>query len=241
MRAFLRRLLFQRGWDTLCRHRAPIRAVRAALAEEAGSERRPLLDVGSGGAGLAAFLPDIQVVGVDIDQPARIVPNLEFRTGSILELPFADREFEVVSCIDVIENLAPDDRPAAIAELVRVARRGVVVACPQGRVAAECDADFRRALAARDREAPGWLAEHEAYRYPEVDEVVDAVRSADPSARVSASFSESAAVCRTVRRAAARSDVLYAAVNLLFGLLLPLMPRPGRESGYRMVVVAERG
>jgi hypothetical protein len=42
-----------------------------------------------------------------------------------------------------------------------------------------------------------------------------------------------------VRGAAARSDALYLAMNLLLGLLLPLVPEPKSENSYRMVMLAE--
>jgi hypothetical protein len=69
--------------------------------------------------------------------------------------------------------------------------------------------------------------------------VADSVRRASGDTSLSLSYCEPARVSRLVRAAAARSTLLYAAVNLLFGLLLPLIPEPSEETGYRMVLFAE--
>jgi ubiquinone/menaquinone biosynthesis C-methylase UbiE len=56
-----------------------------------------------------------------IDQPKRVC-------ASVLSLPFADRSFDTVTCLEVLEHL--DDPSAAVRELARVARRAVVVSVP---------------------------------------------------------------------------------------------------------------
>jgi SAM-dependent methyltransferase len=48
--------------------------------------------------------------------------------GSVDSLPFSDRTFDVVTCLEVLEHLT--DPGAAVAELRRVARRAVVLSVP---------------------------------------------------------------------------------------------------------------
>ena len=48
--------------------------------------------------------------------------------GSVYTLPFADRSFDVVTCLEVLEHL--NDPRAAAEELQRVARKAVVLSVP---------------------------------------------------------------------------------------------------------------
>jgi ubiquinone/menaquinone biosynthesis C-methylase UbiE len=48
--------------------------------------------------------------------------------ASVFSLPFADRSFDTVTCLEVLEHL--EDPAAAVRELARVSRRAVVVSVP---------------------------------------------------------------------------------------------------------------
>jgi ubiquinone/menaquinone biosynthesis C-methylase UbiE len=49
-------------------------------------------------------------------------PNLRFRAGSLLDLPFPDGHFDAVTCFETIEHV--DDAEKALSELRRVVRPG---------------------------------------------------------------------------------------------------------------------
>src|SRR3954454_3047363 len=166
MRRLLGRVLYRYGWDTRYRSREAVKVIRDVLGGDG------LLDVGCGPGGLASFMPEIEVTGVDVDEPADPPPNLQFVRGSITDLPFEDRAFGVVGCVDTLEFLSPEDRTAGISELVRVADRAVVIPCPKGEVARSCDDRFRLALEARDLPVPSWISEPQPYPYPTLEEVV---------------------------------------------------------------------
>lgn len=221
------RWFYRFGWDTRSRHRTPARILRPLLT---GADAQ-LLDAGSGLFGLAAFLPDVNVIGIDESPDATLV-------GTITDLPFADRSFRVVSCIDVLEHLPADVRPRAVQELVRVASDAVLIATPNGENAERCDAEFEAALRRRGKPLPEWLVEHRAQTYPTVDSIVELLQQAGVN-QFSLSFCEPTRICRIVRGAAARSSVLYAIVNLLFGAILPLLPEPRSSNAYRMIVLAQ--
>ena len=238
-RAFVRRLLYRFGWDTRSRHRTPVHALRRALADLPDQGGPLLLDAGSGRGGVAVFMPDVDVTGVDLQPPAEPLTNLTFRQGTITELPFPDRSFPLVSCIDVLEYLSFEERDKAIGELVRVASRGVLIACPHGELARNCDREYQQALLQRGRPVPEWITEPSPHPYPTAGGVADSVRRANGEASISVSYCEPVRICRLVRVAAARSNKLYAGVNLLFGLLLPFMGQPSAATGYRMVLFAK--
>lgn len=91
-----------------------------------GGEKMRILDVGGRPGLIHEFLPahDTYV----IDEVEDTIDNYIVADGT--RLPFADRAFDVVACLDVLEHIEPDDRSSFIAELSRVAGKGIVVTAP---------------------------------------------------------------------------------------------------------------
>jgi SAM-dependent methyltransferase len=148
----------------------------APLVEEL--DRGSVLDVGSGGEGVAGWLAgQWSVTALDtsfesngtMPGPRQAAPRRVVGDGR--ELPFEDRAFDVVLALDVLEHIPTEDRDRTIAELIRVARRRVIVACPTGRAALAADARLAAGLRARGMSPPSWLAEHEQYGFPEREEL----------------------------------------------------------------------
>ena len=239
----LRSFFYRYGWDTRCRNLCPARLLRTALPASSRSTHPALLDVGSGELGLSAFLRGLSVVGSDLQPSIGRNGRCSFVRSAATALPFRDRSFPAVSCIDVLEHLAPAHRAEAITECVRVASRVVLFAFPDGMRARACDQAFQEACRRHSRQVPAWVEEHLRHEYPVSDGVAEQVRQAaaqlDRRAQLTASACEPLAICRLVRAAASRSTLLYALCNLWFGLGAFLMraPRPGE--GYRTVLVAE--
>ncbi|KAK5257449.1 hypothetical protein LTR40_009579 [Exophiala xenobiotica] len=109
-----------------------------------------LLDVGSGSGTIsvsfAKLIPDGQVTGIDLN--ANILPrvravaetagvkNIEFQQGSVYQLPFADETFDVTFCHQVLIHIGtPWD---ALREMLRVTKRGGIVAAREGDYESEC-------------------------------------------------------------------------------------------------------
>lgn len=243
MRDIFEWAIYRYGWDTRCRNWVPARILRALLENLPAPSGPILLDVGCGRIGVAAFLNGAKVVGVDVEPPLESVENFTFQQGTITDLPFPDKSFQVVSCIDVLEHLPLEARDCAIDELVRVASRAVLVACPHGENGQACDAEFQSALGSRNRPVPPWVAEHQRQEYPTTTKVAEKLREAAAASgrkvKITLSYCEPVKACRFVRGAAARSGALYFSANLLLGVLLPLLPAPGFENSYRMVMLAE--
>lgn len=143
----------------------------ADVVERAGGTR--LLEVGGGSRGIAPYLgPSWQITNCDTtfadygSRRAAAYTRAERVIGSVLDLPFADRSFDTVVALDLLEHLAPDDRPAALQELARVTARTTVMGCPCGNVALRVDRELARLLARHDLPSPGWLDEHLQKGFP---------------------------------------------------------------------------
>jgi 2-polyprenyl-3-methyl-5-hydroxy-6-metoxy-1,4-benzoquinol methylase len=104
------------------------------------AEPRSLLDVGCGEGVLvhrwAQSMPASRIVGIDLEEDSiqagwseRRAPNLEYRTMSAEDLPFAEDEFDLATAIEVLEHV-PDPR-RTLAEMARCARRHLLVSVPR--------------------------------------------------------------------------------------------------------------
>ena len=120
----------------------------ASAIESVAPGRGPLrvLDVGTGGADIPLALIErgratgrlVTVTGIDsrpevlaaaavVDPRTTATGELALHVGDGLALPFADRSFDVVHCSLVVHHLEPHDARTLLAEMCRVALRGVVV------------------------------------------------------------------------------------------------------------------
>ena len=238
-------IIYRYGWDTRVRHHLALAHLEQLLRSLPSADDPKVLDVGCGSGGIAAFLPSTDVVGVDVSVPAHLLPNVSFRHGTVTALPFDAATFPIVSCVDVLEHLSPDDRRLAGHELIRVASHGVILACPQGAPGKRCDAEFRRALEAREREVPLWLREHQEYPLPRTTDLIeclqDAAAASGRSLSIVKAYCEPVSICRLVRSAAARSPAFYLILNMLLGAMTPVLDRTARRRGYRVVLVARLG
>lgn len=86
--------------------------------------QRSVLDVGCYEAPLRALLKDVEYTGIDIVGDPDQVIDLE----NVERLPFADRQFHCVVCVEVLEHL--DGLHRVFDELVRVADRYLIVSLP---------------------------------------------------------------------------------------------------------------
>ena len=107
-----------KAWDYLPTYLAKLARVRGWLnALPAGTR---VLDAGCGeGILVEEFAGRLAIEGVDANYASAHVQR-----GSLLALPFADGRFPRALCLDVLEHLAYEDQPKALAELHRVLAPG---------------------------------------------------------------------------------------------------------------------
>lgn len=102
------------SWDYYPTYIAKLAAVRAWLDTLPATTR--VLDAGCGeGVLVDEYAARLRISGVDANYASERVT-----TGSLLALPFPDASFDRALCLDVLEHLAYEDQPRALAELHRV-------------------------------------------------------------------------------------------------------------------------
>jgi ubiquinone/menaquinone biosynthesis C-methylase UbiE len=108
-----------------------MRAIAAALLDTAyrGRSDLQILDAGCGTGGNVLFLQRYgRVVGIDLaaealDLGGKRLPGILAR-ASVLQIPFADASFDLVTSFDVIYHRAVPDEGQALSEMARVLRPG---------------------------------------------------------------------------------------------------------------------
>ena len=112
---------------------------RKIVAEVVALSPQTFLDAGCGEGFVARqvidAVPGIDLTGCDVSDVALEIatdvnPEGRFVVGSLTDLPFPDRSFDVVGCFEVLEHLPGDLPRRALSELARVARRAAVLSVP---------------------------------------------------------------------------------------------------------------
>ena len=103
--------------------------MRAVVAKV---DPQSVLDAGCGEGEMVrrgVLPPAVQPVCVDVLTASLAINPCPARVcASVLALPFGDRSFDAVTCLEVLEHL--DNPAAAVRELARVSRRAFVVSVP---------------------------------------------------------------------------------------------------------------
>jgi len=139
-------------------------------AIRSGGEVFSVLEVGSGGLQeLALFLPEDRIIFLDKSFPPQLAGKPGFVTGNATNLPFRNEAFDLVVSIDVYEHIPVPERFVYLRELLRCARRMVVLAAPfaDGLVIAYEKLCHEYYKALHGKEHP-WLKEHQENGLPDL-------------------------------------------------------------------------
>ena len=90
-------------------------------------EPSEVLEIGIGNSFISKYLRErsIKVVTLDIDK--RLEPDI---AGSVLNIPFQDKSFQVVAGYELLEHLPYEDVPKALAEMSRVSKEYIILSLP---------------------------------------------------------------------------------------------------------------
>jgi len=163
-------------FDHFERH-ALTKAIVDHVRELSGSAALRILDVGGAAASLGRFLPDDNVIALDLDGAA----GASFVRGAGTDLPFRDSSFELVTCHDTLEHVPPGARQQFVNEMMRVASRLVVVSgpfCdPLVEAAEELVINVARKTLGSSCDTVKFLNEHAYYGLPSMDTLLEWFKS----------------------------------------------------------------
>jgi ubiquinone/menaquinone biosynthesis C-methylase UbiE len=166
-------------------------AVLTKIDEVTRSENQviSMLEVGCGSEGLAEFYPRLNHDSYTVDSLDVVLPHTSFRrdyprpfnTPIVADaccLPFDDASKDFVISVDSLEHVPAKDRPIYISELVRVARRGVLLTCPMQSDGGDyaggvCDVEYQRWYTKRFGRANETIGEHIEFGAPSVNQLIE--------------------------------------------------------------------
>ena len=208
------------------------------------AEAEPILEVGSGNLGLGEFIAR-PFVGCDVLFDRNLIlPTLSPVCASGTRLPFRDASFNTVLCLDTMEHVPQAARRAFTEELLRVARKVLIIGAPMGDAAAEADRKLHQHYMKRNVKEPSWLTEHISLinEYPQAAFFEGIVRDMGFSCEIRKG--ESAIVHRVVillehTRIIARGMILLSRMPWRY-IILPLLRMMNRSASYRTYLVIRK-
>jgi len=119
-----------------------------------------ILEVGSGSLGLGEFFGK-PFVGCDVSFDPKTFSSFILPVcASGTRLPFRDRTFGVVLCLDTMEHVPREFRPPFVRELLRVTRSVLILGAPMEEKAALADRRLHDYFQSKGLKEPSWLQEH---------------------------------------------------------------------------------
>jgi ubiquinone/menaquinone biosynthesis C-methylase UbiE len=86
-----------------------------------------VLEIGIGNGFVSKYLKERETEVTTLDIDKRLNPNI---IGSLLELPFDNESFNIVTCYEVLEHLPYKDVSKALSEIYRVSNSHVILSIP---------------------------------------------------------------------------------------------------------------
>lgn len=153
-------------------------AIDEAMRKDITGKTKRLLEVGSAGCGYGRYFKPgkWELTSIDIQKipelERRRYPHINFIQYEGKKLPFKDKSFDTVICVDTLEHIPYNQRPAFIKELKRVCGGQILMIFPHDK-SAKAEERFRKIIAAisggRLENQP--LKEHLDCILPKIDDV----------------------------------------------------------------------
>jgi hypothetical protein len=144
------------------------------IAEEimrSGVSNPTILEIGSGVKGITSYIP-FRITGIDTSFDGEINSNLNAVYFSGTKLPFENISYDYVISVDMLEHVSEKMRFNFIYEIIRVAKKKVIIAVPCGRIAERQDCTLDRIYLQQRGEFYTYLHEHTVNGLPDGNDIV---------------------------------------------------------------------
>lgn len=104
-------------------------------------KNKSVLDLGCGSGYGSYYLSLFADSVVGIDRSTEMIewaehhfgcPNLKFRVGNALKVPFSHNSFDVVVCVELIEHLPPHDQETLLKQISSIGKEKLYMTTPNG-------------------------------------------------------------------------------------------------------------
>ena len=148
--------------------------VVSILKKSEMAKRAKILEIGSGSFGIVPYLKR-KIDGLDYDFSGPQTDLLNRIYGTADKLPFRRNSYDIVIAVDVLEHIPNERREKSIYEMLRVARRMVVLVVPSSEKSMQQDQSLQKRWNKLFKYENQFLEEHVRYGLPKIDEVLVAI------------------------------------------------------------------
>ena len=200
-----------------------------------------ILEIGSGSLGITPYLKR-EIDGLDVDFTGPQTQLVNKIKGTADKIPFRKNSYDVVVSVDVLEHLQKETREKAITELLRVAKKLVIIVTPIGELSEKQDHELFAYWKKIFKEPNKFLEEHIKNGLPRVDEILVQIDKSSQRLKKSAKITSSPLLNLLVRNILMRTWIsknklmyyLYMKGYLLF---LPALIFANFGNCYRRIFV----
>ena len=166
LRDFFNKFYWRQHPEAALRYLSVVSEIRKLKLDES-----KILEVGSGSLGITPYLKR-KIDGLDINFSGPSTGLVNKIKGSVESLPFARNSYDVVIAVDVLEHLEKEIREKAVFEMLRVAKKLIVIVVPVGEASQRQDQSLAKYWYKIFKGKNQFLEEHIAYGLPTADQIL---------------------------------------------------------------------
>jgi hypothetical protein len=146
----------------------------AAEISKTNPDFETLLDIGGANKSQSSYFPGRNIYVLNI-KDYNVDKKIHFVKGSMMNIPFRNNSFDIVVSNDTLEHINKEDREKGIKEMIRVAKKFVVIGVPCGKAALK----YERIILKIGRlfgKKMKWLTEHQKAKLPMENEIIKIIQ-----------------------------------------------------------------